>query len=111
MAFRPVPYIDDSDSYIAFLPQAHVLELCAEHVMLLLGIKIGYSSPNTLTNTGTMVPKGGRGDATVLQPTYMAAVPLILDRVYKGIQVRQSCKTYFLFSYKHTIRCTLSEQD
>jgi len=86
MALRAVPYIDDTDSYIAFLPLAHVLEICAEHVMLLLGIKIGYSSPNTLTDTSTMIPEGGKGDATLLQPTLMAAVPLILDRVYKGIQ-------------------------
>ena len=39
-----------NDAYIAFLPLAHVLEMLAEHVMLLLGIKLGYSSPNTLTD-------------------------------------------------------------
>ena len=31
-----------------------------------------------------MVKRGCKGDATVLQPTYMACVPLILDRIYKG---------------------------
>ena len=31
-----------------------------------------------------MVKKGCKGDATVLRPTYMACVPLILDRIYKG---------------------------
>jgi hypothetical protein len=70
MALRPVTYIDDNDTYIAFLPLAHVLEICAEHVMLLLGVKIGYSSPNTLTDTSTMIPKGGKGDATVLRVKY-----------------------------------------
>ena len=33
-----------------------------------------------------MVKKGCKGDATVLRPTIMAAVPLILDRVHKAIR-------------------------
>ena len=32
-----------------------------------------------------MVKKGCKGDASILQPTVMAAVPLILDRIYKAI--------------------------
>ena len=42
-----------NDTYLAFLPVAHVLELLCESIMLLTGIKIGYSTPNTLTDTGT----------------------------------------------------------
>ena len=30
-----------------------------------------------------MVKKGAMGDATLLQPTIMFCVPLILDRIYK----------------------------
>ena len=30
-----------------------------------------------------MVKRGAQGDATVLQPTIMFCVPLILDRIYK----------------------------
>ena len=37
----------EEKTYIAFLPLAHVLELCAESVLMLMGFKIGYSSPNT----------------------------------------------------------------
>ena len=44
------------------------------------GTAIGYSHPNTLTDKSTMIKKGHRGDATVLQPTIMFCVPLILDR-------------------------------
>ena len=46
------PYHDKSrgqQTYVAFLPLAHVLEFCAENVMLLFGVAVGYSSPNTLT--------------------------------------------------------------
>ena len=71
--------------YIAYLPLAHVFELAIEHLFFIHGIKIGYSSPNTLTDTGTAIRKGEKGDATLLQPTIMVGVPLILDRIRKGI--------------------------
>ena len=32
-----------------------------------------------------MIKTGEKGDASILKPTVMAAVPLILDRIYKGI--------------------------
>ena len=48
------------------------------------GCTIGYSHPNTLTDKSTMIKKGQKGDASVLQPTIMFCVPLILDRIYKG---------------------------
>ena len=73
------------DIYIAFLPLAHVLELLAENTMMLFGVKVGYSSPNTMTDMSTKVRKGSKGDATVLRPTMMCAVPLIMDRIYKNI--------------------------
>ncbi len=43
----------DYDTYLAFLPLAHVLELLCETTMLIYGVKIGYSTPNTLTDNGT----------------------------------------------------------
>ena len=73
------------DAYIGFLPLAHILELLAESTMLALGIGVGYSSPNSLLDSSTMVMPGAKGDATILRPTIMAAVPVILDKIYKGI--------------------------
>ena len=52
-------------------------------MMVVFGVSIGYSSPNTLTDKSTMIKKGAKGDTTVLKPTFMACVPLILDRIYK----------------------------
>ncbi|XP_023342990.1 long-chain-fatty-acid--CoA ligase 4 [Eurytemora carolleeae] len=75
----------DEDRYIGYLPLAHILELIAENMMVVFGVAIGYSSPNTLTDKSTMIKKGAKGDTTVLKPTFMACVPLILDRIYKGI--------------------------
>ena len=73
------------DIYIAFLPLAHVLELLSENTMMLFGIRVGYSSPNTMTDMSSKVRKGYKGDASTLKPTMMCAVPLILDRIYKNI--------------------------
>ena len=75
----------EDDTYIAFLPLAHVLELLCEIMMCVYGVRIGYSTANTLIDRSSMVKRGSKGDATVLKPTVMAAVPLILDRVYKSI--------------------------
>ena len=90
-AITGIREVTAEDSYIAFLPLAHVLEMLAEHVVLLLGIKLGYSSPGTLTDKSAMVPTGragleGLGDASVLKPTVMASVPLVLGRIYKAIK-------------------------
>ena len=38
------------DTYIAYLPLAHVLEMTAEISCLTYGCRIGYSSPQTLSD-------------------------------------------------------------
>jgi long-chain acyl-CoA synthetase len=53
--------------------------------MAAVGIPIGYGSPLTLTDTSSKIKKGTKGDATVLMPTLLAAVPAILDRVRDGV--------------------------
>ena len=96
-----------TDVYIAYLPLAHVLELLSECTMMLFGGPVGYSSPTTMTDLSTRVKKGQRGDATVLQPTIMCVVPLILDRIYKNIyqKINQRGEHFedafnFLYRYK-----------
>jgi long-chain acyl-CoA synthetase len=51
--------------------------------MIVFGVPVGYSGVNTLTDSSTMVKRGHKGDATVLRPTLIAAVPLVLERIYK----------------------------
>ncbi|XP_055823580.1 long chain acyl-CoA synthetase 8-like [Solanum dulcamara] len=80
-----IPKLGSSDVYLAYLPLAHVFELAAETVMVTAGACIGYGSALTLTDTSNKVMKGTKGDATVLKPTLMAAVPAILDRVRDGV--------------------------
>jgi len=99
------------DCYIAILPLAHVLELLAENIMLVFGVPIGYSNTKTFTDTGSMVAKGSKGDATVLQPTMVGLVPLVLDAIYKGILSNVAKKGAFSaelvdFCYNYRLKWT-----
>ncbi|XP_061538439.1 long-chain-fatty-acid--CoA ligase 3a isoform X2 [Phycodurus eques] len=70
-----IPNLSEKDTYVGYLPLAHVLELSAELVCISHGCRIGYSSPQTLSDQSTKIKKGTKGDVSVLQPTLMAAVP------------------------------------
>ena len=50
--------IKEEDTYIAYLPLAHVFELLVESTLIFLGFGIGYSSPNSLIDTSTMIIPG-----------------------------------------------------
>uniref|UniRef100_A0A9L0S1X0 long-chain-fatty-acid--CoA ligase n=1 Tax=Equus caballus TaxID=9796 RepID=A0A9L0S1X0_HORSE len=80
-----IPELGEEDVYIGYLPLAHVLELSAELVCLSHGCRIGYSSPQTLADQSSKIKKGSKGDTSVLKPTLMAAVPEIMDRIYKNV--------------------------
>lgn len=80
-----IPELGPKDTYIGYLPLAHVLELTAEISCVAYGSRIGYSSPQTLSDQSTKIKKGSKGDCTVLKPTLMAAVPEIMDRIYKNL--------------------------
>ncbi|OXA38215.1 Long-chain-fatty-acid--CoA ligase 3 [Folsomia candida] len=97
----------DDDLYLAYLPLAHVFELVAESLNFLCCVPIGYSSPLTLTDKSPKIMEGNSGDARILKPTIMAAVPLVLDRIYKMVldQVNGSGKIkqavfYWAYDYK-----------
>nr|XP_056706120.1 fatty acid CoA ligase Acsl3 [Euleptes europaea] len=83
-----IPHLGEKDVYIGYLPLAHVLELSAELVCLAHGCCIGYSSPQTLSDQSSKIKKGSKGDVSSLKPTLMAAVPEIMDRIYKNVMNR-----------------------
>ncbi|NWR10075.1 ACSL4 ligase, partial [Paradoxornis webbianus] len=80
-----IPGLGPKDTYIGYLPLAHVLELTAEVSCITYGCRIGYSSPLPFTTGSSKIKKGSKGDCTVLKPTLMAAVPEIMDRIYKNV--------------------------
>lgn len=75
-AFCDAVEIKPDDVFLGFLPLAHVFELLAESVCLLTGVPIGYSSPLTLIDSSSKIQKGSKGDASVLHPTCLTAVPV-----------------------------------
>ncbi|XP_064142712.1 fatty acid CoA ligase Acsl3 isoform X3 [Loxodonta africana] len=85
-----IPRLGEEDIYVGYLPLAHVLELSAELVCLSHGCCIGYSSPQTLADQSSKIKKGSKGDTSVLKPTLMAAVPEIMDRIYKNVMNKVS---------------------
>lgn len=97
------------DTCVSYLPLAHVLELAVELSILAFGARIGYSSPLTLTDLSSKIKKGTQGDVTVLKPTLMAAVPLIMERLYKGVmdKVKEGSalkRLLFNFAYNYKLR-------
>ncbi|XP_047445729.1 long-chain-fatty-acid--CoA ligase 3b [Mugil cephalus] len=101
-----IPNLNENDTYIGYLPLAHVLELSAELVCISHGCRIGYSSPQTLADQSTKIKKGSKGDTSVLKPTLMAAVPEIMDRIYKNVMTKveemsKFQKTLFVLAYNY----------
>ncbi|KAK6310587.1 hypothetical protein J4Q44_G00186420 [Coregonus suidteri] len=101
-----IPDLDETDTYIGYLPLAHVLELSAEMVCIAHGCCIGYSSPLTLADQSTKIKKGSKGDTSVLKPTLMAAVPEIMDRIYKNVMTKVEemssvQRTLFVLAYNY----------
>ncbi|CAH9130507.1 unnamed protein product [Cuscuta epithymum] len=80
-----IPNLGPKDVYLAYLPQAQVFELAAENAMLAAGASIGFGSQSTLMDTSKTIKKGTQGDASMLKPTLMAAVPTVLDCLREGI--------------------------
>ncbi|XP_058655791.1 long-chain-fatty-acid--CoA ligase 3a isoform X2 [Onychostoma macrolepis] len=77
-----IPNLGEDDTYIGYLPLAHVLELSAEMVCLAHGCRIGYSSPQTLADQE------------------------IMDRIYKNVMLKVEemsvfQRTLFLLAYNY----------
>ncbi|KAK6296118.1 hypothetical protein J4Q44_G00338310 [Coregonus suidteri] len=103
-----IPNLGENDTYIGYLPLAHVLELSAELVCVAHGCRIGYSSPQTLADQSTKIKTGSKGDTSVLQPTLMAAVPEIMDRIYKNVMTKveemsSAQRTLFTLAYNYKL--------
>ena len=75
-----------NETHIAYLPLAHIYEFVVEMTSYCSGVRVAYSSPFTLTERSPKVAKGQKGDLSLIQPTFMIAVPLVLNRVYKNIR-------------------------
>ena len=93
-------------TYIAYLPMTHIMELGMVYLCLISGIRVGFSSPFTLTDVSPKLATGVKGDLSILKPTIMSAVPLMMNRFYKGIKGKVESKgkafsQFFDFCYNY----------
>ncbi|CAH2243181.1 jg3976 [Pararge aegeria aegeria] len=105
-AFADAMPIREADVLMGFLPLAHVFELLAESLCLIGGVPIGYSTPLTMLDSSSKIMKGTMGDATILKPTCITTVPLIMDRISKGITDKVSrsgpfASAFFKWAYAY----------
>ncbi|KAH3761391.1 Long-chain-fatty-acid-CoA ligase [Pelomyxa schiedti] len=73
---------DTDDTFLAFLPAAHIFEISVENSMIGHQCKIGYGTRRTLTDE---FMSNCIGDFRELAPTIVVGVPLIFEKLRKGI--------------------------
>ena len=91
------------DRYLAFLPLAHIMELATETALVALGATIYYSSPHTLTSSSPKIKDGTVGDAKMARPTTMNCVPLLLDRIIKGVTQKVDSQGWLKSTIFHSL--------
>ena len=75
------------DTSLSYLPLAHIFEFTAEAaVALAVGARLGYGHPAPLTTASPGVAAGTPGDAPALKPSFMTAVPTVLERVRQAVK-------------------------
>ncbi|KAK0519237.1 long-chain fatty acid-CoA ligase [Tilletia horrida] len=77
-----VDYLRPDDTYIAYLPLAHILEFIVECAMIFMGIPMGYAKVKTLTQASV---KNCDGDLKAFAPSLMVGVPAVWEMVRKGV--------------------------
>ncbi|CDU25260.1 related to long-chain-fatty-acid-CoA ligase [Sporisorium scitamineum] len=70
------------DTFIAFLPLAHILEFIVECTMMYVGITMGYGKVKTLTQASV---RNCDGDIKAFKPSIMVGVPAVWELIRKGI--------------------------
>lgn len=96
--------VTNKDVYMGYLPLAHILELIAEHLHLMVGASIGYGSPHTLTDKSVRIKTGCTGDSTELRPTLMAAVPAVLDRIRDSVLQKMNGNFVYRWLFNRSYR-------
>ncbi|KAJ3396038.1 long-chain fatty acid-CoA ligase [Chytriomyces hyalinus] len=80
------PYVNAGgadESYLAFLPLAHILEFAVEMTFLYMGIQLGYGSVKTLTDASV---RNCKGDIRELRPSVLAGVPAVWEGIRKAVE-------------------------
>ena len=73
------------DTFLAFLPLAHIMEYVVELILLSVGITFGYGRIKTLTDASV---RNCKGDLREFRPSIMVGVPAIWETIKKGVLVQ-----------------------
>lgn len=77
--------IHPEETYLSYLPIAHIFELFAQSVMMAGHVPIGFGRNRTLTDAAVYDCKA---DLSELRPTIFAGVPLIFEKIRKGVEAK-----------------------
>ncbi|WOO80640.1 Long-chain-fatty-acid--CoA ligase 2 [Vanrija pseudolonga] len=75
-------YLTPTDTYLAFLPLAHILEFVVEMSFIFAGLPIAYGRIKTLTDASVRECKS---DIMEAKPSIMVGVPQVWELIRKGI--------------------------
>ncbi|KAF7974622.1 hypothetical protein HWV62_11600 [Athelia sp. TMB] len=70
------------DSFLAYLPLAHILEYAVELTLFFIGMTTGFGRVKTLTDASVRKCKG---DIAAFRPSIMVGVPAVWETIRKGI--------------------------
>ena len=80
----------EGETYLAYLPSAHILEFMCELVFTSWGCRLAYARPVTLFPNGRHLHPDSNGDLKAARPTLMVAVPLVLERIRSNLEEKIS---------------------
>ncbi len=75
-------HLGQDDSYLAYLPLAHILEYIVELSLFFVGMTIGYGRVKTLSDASV---RNCAGDMREFKPSIMVGVPAVWETIRKGI--------------------------
>ncbi|KAG2145667.1 hypothetical protein BD769DRAFT_1625292 [Suillus cothurnatus] len=75
-------HLSNEDTFLAYLPLAHILEYIVELILFFVGMKTGYGRVKTLTDASVRQCKG---DIVTFRPSIMVGVPAVWEQIRKGI--------------------------
>ncbi|KAG9308664.1 hypothetical protein JVU11DRAFT_11621 [Chiua virens] len=75
-------HLRHDDTFLAYLPLAHILEYVVEITLYACGMKTGYGRVKTLTDASV---RNSKGDIAEFRPTILVGVPQVWEMIRKGI--------------------------
>ena len=75
-------HLGSNDTFLAYLPLAHILEYIVELALYFVGMTVGYGRVKTLTDASV---RHCLGDLREFRPSIMVGVPAVWETIRKGV--------------------------